>query len=142
MKRLALIAAAIVVVSCGGSNDSQVVTAPSATVVTETFTGTVNPPVVGVGQQDIHNFTVSVDGTLSVTLTAAGPPPTIKVGLGVGNPGANGTCSMSTGNFVETAAGTTAQLSGAIGMGTYCVSVFDTGNILQPVTYSVTVAHT
>jgi len=129
--------------ACGGSSsNTSALPAPSGTVVTDTFTGTVPIPVAGALQTDIHSFTVAVGGTLSVTLTAAGPPPTIQMGLGIGNPAADGTCSLLSGASVATAAGTTAQLSGTVAAGAYCVAIWDIGNALQPISYTVTVAHT
>ncbi len=115
--------------ACGSSTP---VTAPAS--VTDTFKGTVAP-----GGSDSHNFTVASFGEVDVTLTAAGPPPTITMGLGVGTP-SGGTCTL-TGNPVSASAGTTAQISGTANAGTYCVQVFDAGNQVAPVTYTVTVAH-
>jgi hypothetical protein len=130
--------------ACGGSGSSNTsaIPAPSGTVVTDTFTGTVALPVAGVLQVDSHNFTVTVAGGVSITLTAAGPPATITMGLGVGNPAADGTCSFLSGGTTQTPAGSTAQLSGTLAAGTYCVAVGDIGNALQPISYTVTVAHT
>jgi hypothetical protein len=129
--------------ACGGnSSDTSALPAPSGTVVTDTFTGTVALPVAGVLQVDVHNFTVAVPGSISVTLTAAGPPATIMMGLGVGNPAADGSCSFLSGGTTQTPAGSTAQLSGSLAAGTYCVAVGDIGNALQPISYTVTVAHT
>jgi hypothetical protein len=143
MKRLAVLLAAALAASCGGSDTAPTQIAAPATS-TETFTGTVQPPVNGQGQADAHNFTVaSAGGTLTVTLTAAGPPPTITMGVGVGSPNTSGTCVLlSSTSFVSVAASTTPALQGTVATaGTYCVVVFDTGNVLQPVTYSVTVVH-
>src|SRR5262245_15569284 len=123
--------------ACGGSNDPVTVTAPTGTVTTDTFNGTVQP-----GGSSINNFTVTVGGTVSVTLVAAGPPATISMGLGIGNPSATGTCSFLSGGTTITQAGTTAQLSGQIAAGSYCVAVVDVGNAAGPIAYTVTVAHT
>jgi len=42
---------------------------------------------------------------------------------------------------LATPAGTTAQLSGTIAPGNYCVSIFDVGNQTAQVGYTVTVSH-
>jgi hypothetical protein len=141
MKRLVVVLAAVVAASCGGSSDTQSVVAPTGTVVTDTFSGTAP---VGTTAQDpvLHSFTVQVGGTVNATMTAAGPPTTITMGLGIGNPTATGTCALISGGSVAATAGTTAQLTGTIGAGSYCVVVFDIGNALQPVAYTVAVAHT
>jgi len=130
--------------ACGGASTSpSTIATPAATIVTETFTGTVQPPVSGVFQQNAHNFTVTTAGNITVTMTAAGPPATILMGIGVGTPNAAGACVFLSGGTTQGVASATPQLSGALGAsGTYCVVVGDIGNVLQPVTYSVTVAHT
>jgi hypothetical protein len=141
---VALAASTALAAACGGSSDATTVTAPTGTVVTETFTGTLNPPVNGVLQANIHTFTVTTaGGSINVTLVSAGPPSTIQVGLGLGNPSSTGTCSFIPGFVQQTSAGSTAQISGAgAPAGAYCVAVGDIGNVLQPVSYTVTVAHT
>ena len=124
--------------ACGGSDTPSTIVAPTGTLVTDTFTGT-----VAVMQTNVHNFTITVGGNVSVTLVSAGPPPTITMGLGIGSPGATaGTCSFFSGGTIATAAGSTAQLNGTAAAGSYCVGVGDIGNALQPIDYVVTVAHT
>ena len=109
------------------------VVAPTTT--TQTFTGT-----VAVGSNAAHGFTVSSGGQVQVTLTAAGPPATIVMGLGIGSPSA-GSCVLFTNGAVSTAAGTTPQLSGTAPSGSYCVAIFDVGNQTGPIDYTITVMH-
>jgi hypothetical protein len=107
--------------------------------ITETFNGT-----VAVGQSDVHPFTVTISGTVSVTLTAAGPPPTITMGVGIGSPTFTGsvtTCVLLTNGSTNTPPGPTPQLSGSLIAGSYCIAVFDVGNETAPVGYTVTVTH-
>ena len=119
----------------GGSTSTTTPSAPTATATTETFSGTVNP-----GGNDAHNFTVALSGqTVSVTLTAAGPPPTIFMGVGVGTP--SGTTCALIAQSPPSQAGTAAVLSGTAQAGTYCVVVYDIGNQTAPITYTVTVSH-
>jgi hypothetical protein len=132
-----LAASAALSAACGGSSDPTVVTAPTGTVITDTFNGTVQP-----GGASINSFTVTVGGTVSVTLVSATPPATISMGLGLGNPSATGTCSFLTNGTTVTQAGTVAQLSGTVAAGAYCVAVVDVGNAAGAITYTVTVAHT
>ena len=122
----------------GTSLPASATPAPAATPVatTETFNGT-----VAVGGNDVHPFTVTTSNlNLAVTLTAAGPPSTITMGLGVGSY-SGGTCSLLSSGATSTSAGTTAQLSGTITAGAYCVAVFDVGNQSAPVTYTAVVVH-
>jgi hypothetical protein len=134
---MTLAASAAFAAACGGSSNPTTVTAPTGTVVTQTFTGTIQP-----GGASNDPFTVTVAGTVSITLVSAGPPATITMGLGVGNPSSTGTCAFIQGGTTTATAGSTAQLSGQLGAGSYCVAVVDIGNAAGPITYTVTVAHT
>jgi len=135
MKRvIGLVALVCAVSACGGGDSSTSVLTTPSTLVTESFTGT-----VAVGATDFHAFSAAA-GAVNVTLTAAGPPATIYMGIGIGTPSASA-CALLTNGSVAAPAGLTAQLSGTISAGTYCVSVFDIGNQTTPVTYAVTVTH-
>jgi hypothetical protein len=132
---LALVAATA---ACGGASGANSgITAPTGTLVTDTFTGT-----VPVGGLDFHNFTVTTGGTVNATLVAAAPPSTITMGFAIGTPGTTGVCSLLSGAQVTTPPGSTAQLTGSLAAGTYCVAVVDVGNAAGPIDYTVTVAHT
>jgi hypothetical protein len=143
MRRLLVVAIGSVAISlsvaCDNSGGSSAVTAPTAPSTTETFTGTVNPQ-----GSDSHTFTVTATGELDVTLTAAGPPSTISVGLGLGTPSTTDptVCSLLSNAALSTQAATTPQLVGTAAPGSYCVAVFDVGNQSAAVTYTVTVTHT
>jgi hypothetical protein len=84
--------------------------------------------------------TVSQTGQMDVTLTTAGPPSTIVMGLAVGMPG-DAKCAPLAGASTSVPAGPTAQLSGTISPGTLCVQVYDLGYQTAPVSYTVTVTH-
>jgi len=135
--QLAAVAAlAAAAAACGGSTSTNTIAASGPTV-TETFTGTVQPA----GAADIHTFTVTTPGTVSVTMTSAGPPPTIMMGIGLGNPDNAGNCIYIT--TVQQPPSSTPQISGTVtASGAYCVAVGDIGNAAGPITYSVTVSHT
>ena len=108
---------------------------PSVTLTTDTFSGTV--PVKG---SDAKNFTVAQTGSVNVTLTAAGPPSTVVMGIGVGTPKDSG-CALLPGGSTNTPAGAAVQLAGTVTAGTLCVQVYDVGNQTAAVSYTVTVAH-
>jgi len=139
----ALLLAALMVCTAACSNNTgdttglSGLTAPTAAQTVDSFSGT-----VAVSGRDAHTFTV-VGGSqpLLVTLTAAGPPTTIFMGVGVGVPATDGSCSIGSGAVFLAQAGMTGQLSGAVPAGSYCVVVFDIGNQTAPVDYTVTVAH-
>jgi hypothetical protein len=135
-----LVAGALAAGACATSSDpsggSSTPAAPTPALVTENFTGS-----VAVGQSDTHPFTVTASNlAINVTLTAAGPPPTIFMGLGVGAQSGT-TCQLLSGGYAIVQAGTSAQLSGTITSGAYCVVVQDAGNMTAPITYAVTVTH-
>jgi hypothetical protein len=136
---LAAAGALLMTTGCSGSSDSSStsVTAPSGTLVTDTFTGTVQP-----GGVDWKPFTITTGGTINVTLLAAGPPATITMGLGVGTPSSTGTCALLSGASTTAVASSSAQLNGSLAAGSYCVEVLDLGNAAGPIAYTVTVAHT
>lgn len=141
MKRLiSILLLGLLSVACnnnGGANSTaSTVTAPTVAVTTENFTGSVD-----VGSLDFHPFTIALSGgQVSVNLTEAGPPATIYMGLGVGTVSGT-TCTLLTNGFVIAPASATAQLSGTLNAGAYCVMVYDAGNQVAPVTYSVVVNH-
>lgn len=142
MRRLVCGLAIVVASGCSGnsgnsSNSSPAApAAPTVAASNETFSGTVN-----VSGNDFHPFTVGTAGaTLNVTLTAAGPPSTIFMGLGLGAYNAP-TCTLLANAYLTTQAGTAPQLSGSAGAGSYCVVVYDVGNQTGPISYAVTVNH-
>ena len=109
----------------------------SASLVTDSFSGHVE-----VGGLDLHPFTITIaNQPVMVTLTSAGPPAGILMGLGVGSPAADGTCSVFSNAAIIVPAGTGPHLSGTIATGTYCVAVFDVGNQAAAIDYSVKVVH-
>lgn len=118
------------------STSSTSSTSPTTAVTTESFSGT-----VPVGASDTHPFTVALSGgQVNAILTAAGPPSTIYMGLGIGTY-SGGTCSLLSGGSVVTQAASTAQLAGTVNAGSYCVQVYDAGNQTAAVSYAVTVNH-
>jgi hypothetical protein len=131
-----VLALALTAAACH-KNSSTTTTAPtpSPTQTTETFNGT-----VAVRGSASNNFTVANTGRVDVTLTAASPPATVVMGLGVGTAGGAG-CTVLPGASTNTPAGATVQLSGTVSAGALCVKISDVGNQTAPVTYTVTVAH-
>jgi hypothetical protein len=131
--RVAVLAFALTAGACNSSSNLAAPTNPPEVS---------DPPVTGtvsVGGSDFHNFAVSQVGDVQITLTQAGPPSTITVGLGIGTPSAL-TCPLTFGQ-TKVAASTTPLDIGTLAAGTYCVEVFDAGNQAGPITYSLTVTH-
>jgi hypothetical protein len=108
---------------------------PVAPSITETFTGTLL-----VASSTSHVFNVAQVGGVKVSLTSI--TPGAAVGLGVGTPSTtSGTCLVIKG--VTAVAGASVQISGTatVAPGNFCVSVYDVGNLVESVTYTVTVNH-
>lgn len=136
MRTIFPVALALALMGAGCDNSAGGDTTPTPVTLTpETFSGSVEP-----GSSAFHSFTLAQAGEVDVTLTAAGPPATILMGLGVGTPSGS-SCQLLTGGSVTTRAGTTPQLVGSANAGTYCVQVYDVGNQAATVNYTVIVAH-
>jgi hypothetical protein len=137
---------ALLAAACGGSNSNSnaanainSTTTPTVAVTPDMFTGTVDS-----GGTSSNPFTVAISNSpINIILTAAGPPATIFMGLGIGGVQADGTCQLFSGGTAIVQASTTAQIAGTVNAGKFCVMVYDVGNITtgNTVTYSVTVNH-
>jgi hypothetical protein len=105
---------------------------PAPPTVTDTFTGTLL--ILG---SNTHQFTIQQIGAIKVTLT--GVTPGASVGIGVGTPSGSNCVLLQ--NLTAVASPNT-QISGtATVVGTFCVSVFDVGNLVESVDYTITVLH-
>ena len=133
MKRILAGVLGLIVLTAGCSDPVAPATpTPVAPTITETFSDTLQ--VLGV---NTHPFAVQQVGGVKVSITVI--TPSASVGLGVGTPGLTGCSATST---VTTVAGPTPQLSGtATVAGPFCISVYDAGNLVEPVTYTITVLH-
>jgi len=149
--RIPITAAALMCIAaaaaCTGSDSSTALPTTSATVVTDTDTGIVQPPIGGVFQSDTKTFTTTQSGTVSVTLTSAIETlpgsvllPTVVVGLAIGS-FASGACTPLSGASAQASAGSAVVLQGTVNAGSYCVQVFDVTNQVGPVAYTVLVSH-
>jgi hypothetical protein len=110
---------------------------PAPAAITETFTQS-----LAIQGLNTLFFNVQQLGGLTVTLTSVDPAaPTGGIGLGLGTANA-GACSVLT--RVSAAQPAAApQLSGTATLpnSTYCVTVYDTGTLTEPVTFTVVVRH-
>lgn len=105
---------------------------PVEATFTETFTGT----LLALGSNQ-HPFVVQQVGALSVTISGIAPSTTI--GFAVGTPGLSGCTAVRDARAV---AGVTSTITGTASVtGNFCIAVFDTGEVLDPVAYTVTVKH-
>lgn len=105
---------------------------PATPTISETFTGTLLPL-----NSSMNTFTVQQIGGIQVTLISVSPPA--SVGIGVGTP-SGASCLLL--DNLTVVAGPNVQMTGtATVAGTFCVSVFDAGNLVESVNYTVSVLH-
>jgi hypothetical protein len=110
-------------------------TSMTITPTTELFTGTVSQ--LG---SSTNPFTVSVTGSVKIQLTSVAPLATMALGVEIGT--WNGTiCTTITKN--DNARSGTTALTGTAAAGSYCVNVYDSGNIPEAssVDYTIQVLH-
>ena len=131
--RLALV---IATAACGSSSPAVTTPTPLPPTITSNFSGTL--AVMG---QTSHNFLVTAPGRVLITLTSLGPP-SVPVGVGLGVPsGLSCVLSLGSGSTVTTEAGASPQISGTALAGTFCVEIYDVGNLTAPAAYTITVNH-
>lgn len=133
MKRIlwVVLGAALVAAGCADPVAPAAPT-PAVPTTTDTFSDTLL-----VSGANTHQFTVTVVGGVKVSLTSV--DPSAAVGLGIGTP-SSGSCSVI--DRVETVAGPTVQLSGTATVpGSYCVVIYDVGNLVEPAAYTINVLH-
>ena len=132
---------AVLAVACNRDTPTSPSTTGTSTTVasptvTEEFTGT-----LPVGGYSFYSFTVTMNGTVNLTLSTIGGsnvPSSVWVGMGLGVPSGED-CTASA--VVNTQAGSTAQLTGTYAPGTYCARVYDIGNLVAPAQFNVSIAY-
>ena len=130
-RRIRLIAL-VLAAFCAACSDPAPPGAPTVVdaTISEPFTATLNP-----FGTNVHQFTVNQIGKLTVTLNSV--VPSAALGINVGTP------SVSTGSCIAIASltavgGPDTQISGTATIaGSFCVSVADVGNLVEPVTYTL-----
>ena len=84
-----------------------------------------------------RDFAIAAAGPIAVTLKST-TPDGVSIGLGLGIPRSNGSCALS--SAVETAAGSTAQISLSAAVGSYCAKVYDLGTLASPLAFTVSIS--
>ena len=137
-----LVASSIALAACKGETPTSPTTTTTTTTTvaepttTEEFTG-----ILPVGGTSFYSFTVELNGTVRVTFAAVGGtnvPPSIWLGLGLGNPAGEDCATTSS---LNTQAGPSPQISGTYAPGIYCVRIADIGNLAAPARFTVTLDH-
>jgi hypothetical protein len=136
-----VIAFALAMAACGGDNTT---TTPTTTTTPppELFEG----QLTGRGASQFFSFAVITAGNVNLTLasvtSAATPGTSLNLPLGVGFGTPVGTdCNVT--QQTTTGPGLVPQLTASnAAAGTYCVKVFDVGNVTVPVNFAVRIDHT
>lgn len=116
--------------------DTQSTTSPSTITspTTETFSS-----ALAIRGASSRSFIVSNAGTVKVTLTSVGPP-SLPIGLGLGIRGGTVPCTLSI--SLTTEAGDSPQISQPVDPGSYCVAVYDVGNLtIAELPFSLTIEY-
>ena len=129
---LVLILVASSVWAC--SNNTTTPTSPTTTLptITATWTGTLNQ-----NGGTTYPFTAQV-GPIAATLTSIAPDETVRIGMSLGSwNGSACAVAIASDNLAQGGA-----VNGSVSAaGNYCVRVYDVGNIVDPVSFTVILAH-
>jgi hypothetical protein len=123
------------------SDNSQSTTSPSTSspaLFPFYYAGTLSPSGSG-----FYSFGLTAAGPVSISVVslsvgAQNPTPNTVVGIGFGTP-VGTDCSLTA--SATTSAGLTAQLTAGAGVGTFCVSVFDVGQLKVATDFVVRIVH-
>jgi hypothetical protein len=132
MRHLAFVLLPLAVLATACGDNTSTPTTPSTHTV-QTFTGTLQP--LGT---DVYTFATTISGEITVTLTNAGLPAGVSLGMGVGTPNGSA-CTLIKAQPVQPA--NIAQVTGSADPGSFCVAVYDLGTLTAPVDYTVVVSH-
>jgi len=125
------VACSLAAVACGASQAATA--APTPTPITENFSGAIDK-----NGAVTFTFTVTAPGAITASITSLSPVVTLAVGMSIGT--WDGTvCSASLSNDN---ARVSDQLTGNTSLtGSYCIRVYDVGNITATEQVAVTVTH-
>ncbi len=96
-------------------------------------------PTTTTTMTDTWSNTLAVKGASFYTFTVASAG-TAAVGLGVGTPNASSGCAL-TSSTTSAVASSTPQISVTENPGSYCIQIFDVGNLTAPSTFTISIAH-
>ena len=135
MSRLRILAVSMALgaAACGSNTPTTPTTPTTPVTVTDTFAGTLTPNGAA-----SYTFTTATSGTVTATIATLSPDPTLIVGLALGTWNGNA-CQIVLSKDSAT------QSSFLVGQGsqasTFCVRIYDVGNVVDPATYEIQVNH-
>jgi hypothetical protein len=134
MSRLRFLAVAFALgtVACGGDTTTTP-TPTTPTTVTDTFAGTLTTNGAA-----SYAFTTALAGTITATLATLTPNSTLVVGIALGTWNGNACQIILSKDSATQNSFIVGQASQA---NTYCVRIYDVGNVTDPQTYELQVNH-
>ena len=135
--RARLAVATVIVLSslaCGGTASTPTEPAPVYEQKTETYTGTLNT-----GDGAAFGFTVANPGDIVAKITELSPVSTLTMGLSLGY--WDTTTSRCSQDITASVTLNTTLTGSPPGPATYCVGVYDVGNVQAPTTFTIVVTH-
>ncbi|MES1255001.1 MAG: hypothetical protein ABUS56_05300 [Acidobacteriota bacterium] len=134
----AILLAALLVSGCKNSDSTTTSPAPTTPTTTSPTTETFASILAPLGTAS-RTFVASASGTITATLTTAGPPSNVAVQLGLGAPNPAGPgCALT--KVVTAVAGT--QLTTTGDAGSYCVAILDIGNAPRAgISFTISIFH-
>jgi hypothetical protein len=130
---LALLPLALLTAGCGSSSDTTLPTAPTPTVITETFEGNLT-----VNGATSYPFVVATPSTLTATLVTVAAGTDVVVGMSLGT--WNGEdCTVVITNDAAVQGKTVVGVAQTAG--NFCVRIFAPTTLAAPTGYQVTVTH-
>jgi hypothetical protein len=133
MSRLRFLAVAFALsAACGGSTTTTP-TPVTPVTVTDTFAGTLNA-----NGAFSYQFTTAASGTVTATIATLAPNSTLIVGIALGTFSQNACQIVLSKDSATQSSFIVGQASQA---NTYCVRIYDVGNVVDPATYELQVNH-
>jgi len=135
MSRLRILAVAMALgaAACGSDTPTTPTTPTTPVTVTDTFAGTLTANGAA-----SYTFTTATSGQVTATLATLAPNSTLIVGLALGTWSGNA-CQIVLSKDSAT------QFSFVVGQAsqanTFCVRIYDVGNVVDPSTYEIQVNH-
>jgi hypothetical protein len=119
-------------ISCGDDNFTTPTT-PTVPIVTDTFSGTLNP-----NGGATHSFASAGPGQMTATIKSLAPDSTVLIGLSIGIWNGN---ACTTVVAKDDATSGSSILGTVTGVGLLCARVYDVGRFTEATTYEIEVAH-
>lgn len=136
MRRLVVLTV-LLAMTAACSNGSTPVTPVVPVYVTDTFPFT-PPGTLNMNGAVSHDFSVLTGGTITAQITSLAPNSTQVVGLLIGTWNGTG-CAVSIANDRATQG---SLITGtATTTGSFCVRIYDVGQITDPIQYTLSVTH-